>query len=53
LLKAVWRNVVYILLSYDLNYIDIDTYNKMNTSIEETSKLLNAYYKGIKDRIVL
>ena len=43
----------YILLSYDLNYIDIDTYNKMNASIEETSKLLNAYYKGIKERIVL
>ncbi len=40
----------YILLSYDLNYIDLETYNDMNTSLEETSKLLNAYYKGIKDR---
>lgn len=43
----------YILLSKDLNYINIETYNNLNTSIEETSKLLNAYYKGIKSRIVL
>lgn len=43
----------YILLSYDLNYIDQETYNNMNASIEETSKLLNAYYRGIKDRNVL
>ena len=43
----------YILLCYDLNYIDKDIYNIMNASIEETSKLLNAYYRGIKDRQVL
>ena len=43
----------YILLSYDLNYISLDTYNNMNASIEETSKLLNAYYRGIKERNVL
>ena len=43
----------YILLSYDLNYIDKDIYNIMNASIEETSKLLNAYYRGIKERNVL
>ena len=43
----------YILLSYDLNYIILDTYNNMNASIEETSKLLNAYYRGIKERNVL
>lgn len=43
----------YILLSKDLNYINIETYNYLNTSIEETSKLLNAYYKGIKSRNVL
>jgi four helix bundle protein len=43
----------YILLSYDLNYINLDTYNNMNASIEETSKLLNAYYRGIKERNVL
>jgi four helix bundle protein len=40
----------YILLSYDLNYIDNNLYNVMNASIEETSKLLNAYYRGIKER---
>ncbi len=43
----------FILLSYDLNYIDINTYNNMNMSIEEASKLLNAYYKGIKERNIL
>ena len=43
----------YILLSFDLNYISLDTYNNMNASIEETSKLLNAYYRGIKERNVL
>ena len=43
----------YILLSYDLNYINNDLYNIMNASIEETSKLLNAYYRGIKERIVI
>lgn len=43
----------YILLSKDLNYIDIDTYNNLNMSIEEASKLLNAYYKAIKSRNVL
>ena len=43
----------YILLSFDLNYISLDTYNNMNVSIEETSKLLNAYYRGIKERNVL
>ena len=40
----------YILLSYDLNYIDISKYNDMNQSIEEVSRLLNAYYKGIRER---
>ena len=43
----------YILLSYDLKYIDDNIYNVMNASIEEASKLLNAYYKGIKERNVL
>ena len=42
----------YILLSYDLNYIDLETYNNMNVSLEETSKLLNAYYRGIKEKNV-
>ena len=40
----------YILLSYDLDYIDESKYNNMNQSIEEVSRLLNAYYKGIKER---
>ena len=30
-----------------------ETYNKMNVSIEEASKLLNGYYRGISERIVL
>ena len=40
----------YVLLSYDLSYIDTESYNNMNMSIEEVSRLLNAYYRGIKDR---
>ena len=40
----------YILLSYDLSYIDSDRYNNMNQSIEEVSRILNAYYRGIKER---
>lgn len=43
----------YILLSKDLKYIDIETYNSMNSAIEETSRLLNAYYKSIKSRNIL
>ena len=43
----------YILLSYDLGYITIETYNIMNESIEEASKLLNAYCRGIRERNVL
>ena len=43
----------YILLSKDLEYIPIEEYNTLNQSIEETSRLLSAYYKGIKERNVL
>ena len=43
----------YILLSKDLEYITIEQYNMLNLSIEETSRLLAAYYKGIKERNVL
>lgn len=43
----------YILLSKDLQYISIETYDSMNSAIEETSRLLNAYYKGIKNRNIL
>lgn len=37
----------YILLSKDLLYINDNKYNELTTSIEETSRLLNAYCKGI------
>jgi four helix bundle protein len=43
----------YILLSKDLQYISIETYDSMNSAIEETSRLLNAYYKSIKSRNIL
>lgn len=42
----------YILLSYDLNYINIETYQLMNVRIEDASRLLNSYYKSIKERKV-
>jgi len=37
----------YVLLAKDLEYIDIATYNKLSAEIEETSKCLNAYSKGV------
>ena len=40
----------YILLSKDLNYITIDCYNELTTSIEDVSRLLNAYSKGIIEK---
>ena len=43
----------YILLAYDLKYINEETYNNMNASIEEASKLLNGYYRGISERKIL
>lgn len=43
----------YILLSKDLGYVSIEMYNDMNKAIEDTSRLLNAYYNGVKDRKVL
>ena len=39
----------YIILSKDLDYIDEEDYNQLAVSIEETSKLLNAYCKGVVD----
>lgn len=39
----------YILLSKDLNYINEETYKQLTQSIEDTSRLLNAYYRGIKE----
>ena len=43
----------YILLSHDLNYIDEETYNLLNESIEDSSRLLNSYYRGLKEGNVL
>ena len=43
----------YILLAYDLKYINEETHKNMNASIEEASKLLNGYYRGISERNVL
>ena len=43
----------YILLAHDLNYIDDNTYNTMNVSIEDASRMLNAYYRGLKERNIL
>lgn len=43
----------YILLAKDLNYIDESQQIELNNSIEDTSRLLNAYYKGIEERNVL
>jgi len=40
----------YILLSKDLNYIDEANYNLLAETIEETSKTLNAYCKGVIDK---
>ena len=40
----------YILLAKDLNYITENTYYELIRSIEETSFLLNAYCKGIRDK---
>lgn len=38
----------YVLLSKDLEYIGIDSYEYMDKSLEEVSKLLNAYCKGMR-----
>ena len=43
----------FTLLAKDLSYITIDAYNNLNMSLEEASKVLNAYYRGIRDRHVL
>lgn len=43
----------YVLLSKDLGYIGLDAYDMMNDAMECTSWLLNAYYKGIKNRNIL
>lgn len=42
----------YVLLSKDLEYINEEIYDSLNRSIEEASRLLTAYYRGIKERNV-
>ena len=37
----------YVLLSKDLGYINEDNYNLLFNAVEETSKLLNGYCKGV------
>ena len=39
----------YIILSKDLGYIKEDGFNQLINSVEDTSKLLNAYCKGVVD----
>ncbi len=39
----------YCILSRDLGYVDIDTYELMYTEVNEVSYLLNSYVKGILD----
>ena len=40
----------YILLSRDLSYINNNTYNELIGSLEETSKLLNSYIRGVLNK---
>ncbi len=40
----------YVLLSRDLGYIDEEHYNLLFDMVEETSKLLNGYCKGVIDK---
>ena len=37
----------YIILSRDLSYISVEIYNELMGRLEETSKLLNSYIRGI------
>lgn len=40
----------YVLLTKDIGYINQHTYDVLNADIEEVSKLLNGYCKGITHR---
>ena len=40
----------YIILSRDLSYINIKTYNELIGHLEEISKLLNSYIKGVANK---
>ncbi len=41
----------YLILSRDLEFITIDQFIEMKNSLEETSKLLNSYCRGLIDNI--
>lgn len=38
----------YLILSRDLQYIDIEKFNELTERVEETSRLLNGYCRGIQ-----
>ncbi len=40
----------YVLLSRDLEYVTTEEYEALKESIEDTSRLLNAFTKGIENR---
>lgn len=40
----------YIILSRDLSYINSNTFNELIGSLEETSKLLNSYIRGVLNK---
>ena len=40
----------YILLSFDLSYIDTEIFNNLNLKLENASRFLNSYIKGIVER---
>ena len=40
----------YIILSKDLSYIDSDNYNCLMIKLEETSRFLNSYIKGLVEK---
>ena len=40
----------YIILSRDLSYINIKTYNELIGHLEEISKLLNSYIRGVVNK---
>ena len=39
-----------IILSRDLSYINSKTYNELIGSLEETSRLLNSYMRGVLNK---
>lgn len=43
----------YHILSRDLYYINDEEFDQLHTKIEETSKLLNAYCKGVANNIAI